>query len=212
MNIEELFKPFLSTENHREWMKQINEQDGYCYATNATCLIRIPKDKVEKDYPPHKKVPNFSVLFERLNFHEPITFTLIGLEKTLFKFDKVLKTVECEDCDGAGKRECDMGHLHECGECDGIGELEVDGEYAYPNDSNSNLIKINESYITPYYFSLIYDFLLKLKKDKYALIASYNDKLKAKVFVIQDFEIMLLPILWDNVDDKENVQVVELIK
>ena len=32
---------------------------------------------------------------------------------------------ECEDCQGEGEAECDMGHFHECDGCDGTGTIDV---------------------------------------------------------------------------------------
>jgi len=209
MNIELLFKPFLSTDKNRPWMCKINEQEGYCYATDAHVLIRCPSNKVEwSKYPPHEKTATFSRLFESYNYHEPIVYSLDVINTALKKFTKVYDRIECEQCDGEGKSECDMGHLHDCIGCDGLG-YNNSCDLVYPFDDKT-LIKIQQSYLSPFHISKLAEVMVPLGADKCALIANKNDVNGAKVFVIQDFEIVIAPFFYENIKNKEKAQLVEL--
>ena len=77
---------------------------------------------------------------------------------------------DCDECDGSGEAECDMGHFHDCEECNGTGTVTVEED---PPELPE--IKIGDKHIDPAILSSI----LKLVEDTEATI-SMND---TKVFI-----------------------------
>jgi DnaJ-class molecular chaperone len=51
---------------------------------------------------------------------------------------------KCDECNGKGYRECDLGHEHECGECYGEGTTDLLFEFAstsYINQRDADKVK-----------------------------------------------------------------------
>ncbi|MGV8959234.1 MAG: hypothetical protein ACOH1V_02445 [Stenotrophomonas sp.] len=53
--------------------------------------------------------------------HAPASRLYVGL-------GDATKFYSCEECNGTGEAECDMGHMHDCPECDGYGGGGIDWE------------------------------------------------------------------------------------
>ncbi len=115
---------FVGNDPLREILHKPYEQEGFYYATDTHSLIRVDGSVnlkiASQDRPKTKYVI-------KPNTIEPVEINLVELETYLDSITpEVADTYECDECDGYGTEECNLGHDHDCEECDGEGTLTYD--------------------------------------------------------------------------------------
>jgi hypothetical protein len=55
-----------------------------------------------------------------------------------------IDTSPCDDCEGGGMRECDMGHSHACQTCEGSGKINALTKEHYEKDLAETLLLYSE--------------------------------------------------------------------
>lgn len=201
---------FLGSDfDRRQWMTQLNEQDGFVYGTDAHCLIKAPVSLFDSKYPPHAKTANFKSLYENYTYNnEAINISVSKAKLLLLNIEKVFDECDCPECNGDGNVTCNYGHEHECEECNGLGVQENRMKpKVYPKDDN--YIQIIDSYISPFYI----DKLVKVA-DFIGLInismVSYHTE-KAHIFNCGEVEIILMPISKGNTENWEDKTIHKLV-
>lgn len=95
----------------RETLRDPFAYKGKTYATNGHILVRAKAEK--RGYPASKKYgANCDHIIE--NAKKDGFVRLEELPEQTF--------ITCSYCEGEGKAECDMGHIHECPACEGMGQ------------------------------------------------------------------------------------------
>jgi hypothetical protein len=116
-------KPFCCTEPTRYYLNQPWSVDKFTYASNGHVLVRVARrdDVPENDAAP--KVAQFWESFDdKANFVSPPQTPKFST-KRCDHCKGSGAVILCEECEGDGVVECDLGHDHDCEECDGNGVI-----------------------------------------------------------------------------------------
>jgi hypothetical protein len=119
---------FCAKEDTRYLLKEPWVYQGFRYAVNGFCGLRVPADGEPDSNPLPEKPDDIAKLFQPIG--DTLPWPTDGAE---------MGSVECDDCFGIGKVEqdpCDKCNgtgecTHcgaECGECDGVGMEKFSGE------------------------------------------------------------------------------------
>jgi hypothetical protein len=135
----ELFNLFVSKDDLKPDLLKPCKQNGFYYATDAYSLIYMPTYIMELPFEEQSK-PHFDkVIPKTLDCNISFDFNLLKQPKNVELMKEVLfDEVKCEQCNGDGYLECDLGHNHDCKNCDGVGYYETNrrltGRLILPND------------------------------------------------------------------------------
>jgi hypothetical protein len=195
---------FVGSDELRPAMQHVHgDENGFLYASDGNILIRVPKEKAGKEYPPIEGYPKAEHLiqnaFERDGniIHTIETADLIKALANI-AWMRVMDGDKCKECDGDGVVECEhCGSSHDCRECKGTGEVNkrikefsllVSEDYYY-------CIKIAESTYRANLLQLvgIVAQMLGAEEIKY----THKDKNNFGVFSFANIDILLMPYLSD---------------
>lgn len=183
-------KFFCSAENYRPYLKEINLDDGYLYATDTHIIARIKKEHCVKEYSKIEKYPNGFKIYEQHKKANKISV------KTGILIDKLIelylqceyKKVRCSECDGDGTNECHhCGSEYECDNCNGTGKEETNKIIL----TSDNEIKFLNGYYTVSLFNLIIQTALFLREEN-IIVHEPLDINQGTLFMVGDFEIILM--------------------
>lgn len=94
------------------------------WLTDGWCAVRVGKDVAD-----HRATApmNDDAGFRRLLLESPLGLTLT--ERRAWRISHVPPPPgrDCEDCDGEGFEECNLGHEHDCETCNGDGRIDEKG-------------------------------------------------------------------------------------
>ena len=125
IDYEGLLNMFCDKNHPKQIFQQPFKQDGNYNATDAISAIYFPiESELPFEYQDKINIASISPLL-----HDPIEIDINKLEEkitstTILVDEYEEKEKQCNDCDGDGIQECDMGHEHDCPTCDGEGVIE----------------------------------------------------------------------------------------
>lgn len=128
------WEDFCDKESSRYWIGEPRVIGGWKLATTAVMCIGIPTDEADT-LAGEKKFPDvmafLAPVIEQIGDTTPwptvepcvcFPHSENDNERMECPICKGTQKESCEECDGTGERECDMGHDHECDGCGGEGD------------------------------------------------------------------------------------------
>jgi|SRR3972149_4548896 len=192
---------FCDRKELRDYLKQPFVQNGSYCSTDAHSCITIPIEVGVLDLKPKEK-PNIQNVTPK-EFHEPIEIDVTDFESKLLKnailtdeFFDVIK--ECNNCDGEGELECDLGHTHDCPNCDGKGKIGGKKPTGKQIPDEYTIFKINDSGIMLLQLNRLIKAAKMLGENKIYLISS--GERKPFYFKVGDAKVLIMNCMLNNTE------------
>jgi len=193
--INEVLNLFIGKDTLRPVMLQPNLENGFVYATNGYCLIKIPSKLLTGEFSKVEKFPNCeSAIGTAVLLEKPLTISISKLADLINTIPKEPIYKECKTCDGEGVVECNLGHDHFCEDCDGDGTLkEKIGEKI---NSNNNPLKIGVAHYSPVYL----EYIIKAcqSQDIESFVITHQGHNTAMIAKVNDILILAMPITYSS--------------
>jgi len=197
---------FVANDDLRPIMKNVHDAgNGYLYASDGHIAIRLKKEKTSKAYDTIEKYPNAEKIIQEAIDRE-------GNKNAVIKTSDLIQILseaawrrvrygdKCMDCDGSGTVECEhCGSDYDCKECNGKGTKNVrirDFSLLVCEESNY-CIKIGNLIFKTDFLYIIALMAQMLQVDEIQYL--YKEKTQGGVFSFDGVDILLMPILSDNV-------------
>lgn len=117
--LKQVFRMFAAIDDLRDYLNSPLLKDGFYCATDAHSLIFVP-ESFDLGFEKRDK-PEFLAVVPK-NLHEPFEINISKIKKdVLATIPMIPETIDCDECEGCGTEECNLGHQHKCDECDGKG-------------------------------------------------------------------------------------------
>ena len=126
--LDEFVQQFVSRDFLKPNMQKASLVNGFIVATNGYILIKVKQHLLAAEYSTIDGFPDAEKILNNSLLEEPIIYDKENLRKSFEKY-KVIPLYdirECNQCDGDGYQECDLGHEHDCEKCNGRGEIKGD--------------------------------------------------------------------------------------
>lgn len=205
INYERVFKMFCATSDYRKELTQPFIQSGNYFATDAYTLIHMNVNG-ELDVQEQERPNAIDVLPKEL--HEPIEIDVLKLKNAILTQAPLVdeyhqKERDCDECDGSGEVECDLGHDHDCERCDGEGVIAGKNPTGNKIPDEKTIFSFMDSYMRfPILMQLVTAAEI-LGVNKIQKIA--GEGMKADYFIVGDTKILLMPCMQS--DDKGIVEL-----
>lgn len=205
----DVFSLFVGHDALRPAMHKPFEINGKVYATDAYSLVRTDKENIGFILDNEHKPINCEGSISEINMSLVLDITKKMFEplKTADEYEFLGKDIECETCECSGQVEWEFEHYtrdFDCPVCEGSGLSEKKRSRKTGGKTFGNfVVKIKDSYFDVSRF-------YRLVKVRDILggeieLISYINKRKAAMFKIGVCEILLMPVMFDTINDYDGV-------
>lgn len=190
---EVILRDFASKDMMRQTLLYPQKQDGFYYSSDAHSLVWFEESvaKIETKY--IEKAPKYSTVIH-LSYSDKIILSAKELYKIFSdKIPIINLQKECENCEGEGVQECNLGEAHECSSCGGSGCYFVI-PYVKVLDSSCTIL-LKDTCFNFGKFKKIIDTILYLGYDEFEWKKTEINK--GNVFTSSEINFLLMPIVPD---------------
>jgi hypothetical protein len=204
-NYDTLLPLFVAREKYNPALRQPNTTDGYVWATDKHCLIKVPAHLLQSAYPSHDKAPDPRVVWGATEpFLYPTLILSTKLLDVLAQVDKESASSECTECEGRGYTECVCcGHEQTCEACEGEGYIP---DYTLPEvyPDNDQFIGIGGAAFSPRRLGLLEQVVLAVGANTFEWISGEGHR--QHVFQVGAATVYLMP----EYEKEANIVLVQL--
>jgi hypothetical protein len=149
--INHVAKKLLGDDKRRPALMQLHLDGDHVVATDCYILMAAPvKYFVMTEIKPVENYPEYKKVFPDYGNN---TIHTVNVKHFIEMYDDVAENlylhIDCEDCDGVGSLECDLGHTHDCETCDGTAQTKTSTIIGKSVPYSKYTVKIHDSFIKP---------------------------------------------------------------
>jgi hypothetical protein len=199
--VYDLILPFFAGEDDsRPALNYVhNAGNGYVYASEGHILIRVPVEKVTKQYGSIPGYPDAERVIQNAIDREgnrTATLETNDLMQALSRvaWRRVITADECPDCDGTGDIECEhCENKYDCKKCNGSGKVNIRvKEFSLPQSAENYGIEIARSTYKANFLQRIAIAAQMLQAEQ--ITHRYRKAGEAGAFSFSGLDILLIPV------------------